>query len=189
MTSPLTAVLGLCLVVPVLAQAAPVIQSPDLAIRIVQGRKPLPLQMRHHNVVRVRPADGPFEIVFPRGSLSVCASFDKAVYKNAWVGADALRDFRSCMVIFKAAAMPPHADYLPLSVHDSVTLKAGFDAQALSGRRVAYRVAALLPHHSGAAPIKLERVRKDLYLVMWMDKNQNRVIDKGELERWDLRFR
>lgn len=170
------------------AQGAALHDSPHLRIRIVQNGRQMALHVRHNGTVQVALAGHAFEISYPKGTLSVCASMNKAIYTKAKVGTDALRDFNSCMLVYKSTAMPAGANYLPLSSDSGFALDAAHGAKSLSRKRAVFRVAALQPAGKGASPVPLRNVHKDVYLVMWMDSNRNKVIDPGELERWDLHF-
>lgn len=184
-----TLVLGMCLMAAGYTQAATLRESPHLRIRILQNGRQMPLHVQPNGTVRVSLARKPFEINYPKGILVGCASMHKAIYAKAKIGTDIIRDFNSCMLEFKSVVMSRTATYLPLSMEFGFALDRPHGAKVISAKRDAYRVTSVCSDKKNAPAIPLAEVHKDLYLVLWMDNNRNKIVDAGELERWELRFR
>jgi hypothetical protein len=181
-------VLAVCLSGAALVHAQGLTESPDLKVRIAQGGQQVVMQPAGGDSLMVRLRGDSFDINFPGEVLNVCAWTDSSIFEKAAVGSDTMQDFTSCMFMYKSLAMEGNATYLYLSEEAGFSLYESHGAQRLSEKRSQFHVTHFAPEGRGAADIPLAGFAGEVYVVMWIDKNRNQVVDAGEVERLVLAF-
>lgn len=77
-----------------------------------------------------------------------------------------MKDFSSCMLIYKFIAMPADASYLFLSKDGAFSLTAEHGAKTLSEKRASYHVTHLEQDGKGKPVIPLADVKGERYLAV-----------------------
>lgn len=172
-----------------ISQAGPLKETPDLGIMFLQEHEAVEMQTAAGGQLVVELDDRDFEINFPGDSLNLCAWTDDSIFEKAKVGSDTMQDFNSCLLIYKSLSMDGDASYLWLSEGSGSSLNASHGARKLSDKRSVFRVTQFKDESSGSKDVPLSGFGEAVFMVMWVDKDRNQVIDAGELERVVLRFR
>lgn len=174
--------------IPLMASAANR-ETPNLGLRFLQDGGPATVTAGQEGTAIVQLKPSPFEINFPSEMLNGCADTSPAIFEHTGVGTDTMQDFKSCLLIFKSAAMPDDATYLPLSDEYGFSLNPTHGAQTLSDKRSQFRVTHLERSGEGQAPVALDSLTSPVYVTFFVDTNKNQKIDDGELEHLELRFK
>ena len=171
------------------AGAADLYQGSDAGIGIMQNGRQVGMSVESGNIHRVVLSKQPFDISYPEGVLNLCAWTDDSIFTKAKRGTDTMQDFSSCMFIYKSVAMRADASYLFLSEESGFSLNPAHGAKKLSAKRASYHVTHLEREGKDTPAIQLTDVAQTIYLVAWMDKDKNQVINDGELEHFVLEFK
>lgn len=166
-------------------------KSENIGISIEQGGEYLSMTADSDNVINLVLSKKPFNISYPNGALNLCAWTDKSIYEKAKVGVDAMQDFTSCLFIYKSIAMPGDATYIYLSSGEGSSLNSSHGATKLSDKRSTYHVTHFerKGKDKELEAIQVGEISGAIYVVAWMDRNKNKMLDKTELERFKLEFK
>ena len=164
-------------------------QSEKLGIGIMQGEKQLNMLTGGDDVIGLNLSTEPFDISYPGSALNLCAWTDDSIFEKAKSGTDTMSDFTSCMFIYKSIAMAKKATNFYLSDGGGFTLNTAHGSTMLSEKRSTYHVTHFVHEGKGSEAVKFSSLDGAVYLVAWIDKDKNQVIDDGEFERFKVEFK
>ena len=164
-------------------------QSEKLGIGIMQGGKQLNMLTGGDDVIALNLSTEPFDISYPGSALNLCAWTDDSIFDKAKSGTDTMQDFTSCMLVYKSMAMAANATNLYLSDGSGFSLNTSHGSTVLSEKRSTYHVTHFEHEGKGNEVVKFSSLEGAVYLVAWIDKDKNKVIDDGEFERFKVEFK
>ncbi len=152
-------------------------------IRFMQEGQILPYQVeKNYHVIGIKPK--PFTILFNGPELHACAGLDETLYSAAKSETDINKDFKSPFFIFKYAALPETGGYLVLYNDGANSLNKSHGAKPFESQ-YQYTVSSIMKDKNQLPVSNL----KQLFFVLWLDKNKDQYIDDSELLRVKIRIK
>ena len=149
-------------------------QTPDISF--FQGKKIVP-ETSDSGYAQITIKPEAFTIQFQGNELHVCTGLNEDLFLYTAPETDINKDFNSYFYIFKFAAMPANAEYLPVGKDLAAALNKTHGARQAGPDASKFRVSALSIDNEE----KPLRTFKAFYMALWLDANKDQYIDKAEL--------
>jgi len=178
-------VLAIILTTGTSVYADDVLKTSNAGIKFVQNGSPVNMVSEDDAPYLVNMISGYFEIRSPAEMTQVCAWKDESVFEKVKADTDIMKDFGSCMFLYKSMAMSKDADYLILSKGNVQSLNEVHGTKKISDEEYAHTVTHFLVE---GKPISKQSIGEPVYLVVWIDDNKDKIIDEDEFDRLILKF-
>ena len=158
-----------------------------LDVFITQAGKAIAPSKLKNNHIRITLSKKPFDFHYSAKEIGMCVSLNPVVFDMAKTGTNTTTNFASCMFMYKAFGLSGEGGDLVVDKGGVNWLNKTHGAKKGKDGRNFYRVENLTGKETG--DLTLTKAIKPMYLAIWVDKDSNKIIDKGELARLELTFK
>jgi len=162
-----------------------VLKAPNTSIKFVQNGSFIKMVSEDDAPYEVNMISGYFEIRSPADMTQVCAWKDESIFEKVSADTDIMKDFGSCMFIYKSMAMGKDADYLILSKGNAQSLNEVHGTKKISDEEYAHTVTHFLVE---GKPMSKQSIGEPVYMVVWIDGNKDKIVDEDEFDRLIIKF-
>ncbi len=157
-----------------------------LDLTIAQNGAAITAERIDGNRYRAKLARQPFELRFGAQDLGICASTKEDVFELAPTGTDSMKDFASCMNMFKAFAMDADGGSLIVDSSGANWLNAAHGTHSDTSGKTLFTVKQFTGKETG--DIALSDANDPIYLMIWDDKDRDKKIGPTESLRLEIHF-